>query len=99
MEPTGMTSPIPILNVEGPPRPRFLADASNEKLWDVVLALSTELAATRSRLDTLERVLADRGSLPQGAMESWQPSRDAGVARVQDLQAYTQRVFETLTRD
>ena len=64
-----------------------------------MLALSTELAATRSRLDTLERVLADRGSLPPGALESWQPSSDAGVARVRDMQAYTQRVFETLTCD
>jgi len=90
---------VPSLNVEGPPRPRFLADASNEKLWDVVLALSAELAATRSLLDTLERVLGERGSLPPGAIEAWQPSPDAGVARVHDMQAYTQRVFETLARD
>ena len=94
-----MSTDAPQLTVEGPPRPRFIADASNEKLWDVVLALSTELAATRSRLDTLERVLADRGSLPPGAIESWRPSQDAGVARVHDMQAYTQRVFETLARD
>ena len=33
------------------------------------------------------------------AIEAWQPSTDAGVARVHDMQAYTQRVFETLTRD
>jgi hypothetical protein len=94
-----MSAEMPVLQVEGPPRPRFLADISNEKLWDVVLALSTELSATRSRLDALERVLAERGSLPPGAIESWQPSEEAGVARVHDLQAYTQRVFETLTRD
>lgn len=94
-----MSADLPTLNVEGPARPRFLADASNEKLWDVVLALSAELAATRSRLDTLERVLADRGSLPPGSIESWQPSREAGVERVHELQAYTQRVFETLARD
>ena len=92
-----MNTETPLLTVEGPPRPRFLADTSNEKLWDVVLALSTELAATRSRLDTLERVLAERGSLPSGALEAWQPSSDAGVARVRGMQAYTQRVFETLS--
>lgn len=81
------------------PRPRFLADASNEKLWDVVLALSTELAATRARLDALERVLAERGSLPTGALEAWQPTDEAGAERARDLQAYTRRVFETLGRD
>ena len=94
-----MSNETPVLNVEGPPRPRFIADASNEKLWDVVLALSTELAATRSRLDALERVLTEHGSLPAGAVEGWQPSTDAGAARVHDMQAYTQRVFETLARD
>lgn len=94
-----MSAEVPVIDVAGPERPRFLADASNEKLWDVVLALSGELAATRSRLDALERVLAERGSLPPGAIDDWQPSRDAAVARVHDMQAYTQRVFETLARD
>lgn len=83
----------------GPPRPRFLADVSNEKLWDIVLALSTELAATRARLDALERVLAAHGSLPADAVEAWQPSEEVGVARAQDLQAYTQRVFDALSND
>lgn len=83
----------------GPARPHFLADAGSEKLWDVVVALSTELAATRGRLDALERVLAERGSLPAGAIEAWRPSTAAGVERVQELQAYTQRVFNALSRD
>lgn len=83
----------------GPARPSFLADASNEKLCDVVLALSTELAATRARLDALERVLAERGALPAGAVEAWQPTEEAGAARAHDLQSYTQRVFETLGRE
>lgn len=94
-----MNATTPILAVEGPQRPRFLADPGDEKLWDVVVALTSELAATRARLDALERVLAERGALPAGAVESWQPSREAGVERTHDLQAYTERVFETLARD
>lgn len=91
-------APTPPL-AAGPPRPRFLADASDEKLWDVVLALTMELAATRARLDALERVLAGRGTLPSGAIDGWQPTSDDGVARAQELQAYMQRVFESLARD
>jgi hypothetical protein len=83
----------------GPPRPRFIVDASNEKAWDVVVALTTELAATRARLDALERVLTELGSMPAGAVESWQPSDEAGVARAHELQAYMQRVLGTLGRD
>lgn len=94
-----MSAPIATPAVAGPPRPRFLADASQEKLWDVVVALSTELAATRSRLDAMERLLAERGTLPVGAIEAWQPSVEAGVERVQELQDYTRRVFGALSRD
>ncbi len=83
----------------GPPRPKFIADASNEKLWDVVLALSTELAATRARLDALERLLAERGAVPAEGVEAWRPSEAAAAERARDLQAYTQRVFETIARD
>jgi hypothetical protein len=36
-----MSSAIPHIDVAGPARPRFLADASNEMLWDVIVALST----------------------------------------------------------
>ena len=94
-----MSTPIPRLDVAGPPRPAFLADTADATLWDVVLALSTELAATRGRLDALERVLAEHGSLPPAALDTWRPTGAAGVERVQDLQAYTQRVFGSLAGD
>jgi len=94
-----VSTPLRAPAVAGPPRPTFLADATHEQLWNVVVALSTELAATRGRLDALERVLAERGSLPPGAIEAWQPSTAAGVERVHDLQDYTRRVFGTLSGD
>ena len=94
-----MSTPNAVPALAGPPRPRFLADASNEKLWDVVVALSTELAATRSRLDAVGRLLAESGALPVGAVEAWQPPVDAGVERAQDLQDYTRRVFGAISRD
>jgi len=92
------TSPR-IPDVAGPARPRFLQDASNEALWDVVTALSTELAASRARVDALERVLAQHGALPAGAVDAWEPPAVAAVERAQDLQDYTRRVFATLARD
>ena len=94
-----MSMPLRAPALAGPLRPRFLPDASNEQLWDVVLALSTELAATRGRLDALERILAEQGSMPAGAIEAWQPATAAAVERVHDLQDYTRRVFGTLAGD
>jgi hypothetical protein len=85
--------------VAGAQRPQFLADPAVERLWDVVSALSTELAATRARLDALERILAAAGTLPPGAVDAWQPPADAAFARAQDLQDYTRRVFASLAQD
>jgi hypothetical protein len=85
--------------VEGLPRPQFLADPAVERLWDVVSALSTELAATRGRLDALERILAGQGTITHGAVDAWQPPAEAAVARVQDMQDYTRRVFASLAQD
>jgi len=94
-----MSTPLRAPPVAGPPRPQFLADASNEKLWDVVVALSGELSATRGRLDALERILTAQGALPAGGVEAWEPSTVAGVERVHELQDYTRRVFGTLGQD
>jgi hypothetical protein len=94
-----VSTPLRAPAVAGPARPKFLPDASHEQLWDVVVALSTELAATRGRVDALERILAEQGTLPPGAVEDWQPSTAAGVERVHDLQDYTRRVFGTLAGD
>ena len=88
--------PVP---VEGLARPQFLADPTVERLWDVVTALSTELAATRGRLDALERILAGQGVIIDGAVDAWQPPAEAAVARVQDMQDYTRRVFASLAQD
>jgi hypothetical protein len=93
-----MKDGIDCVDVAGAEPPRFLADAGVERLWDVVSALSTELAATRARLDALERVLAGQGTIAAHAVDAWQPPADAAVARAEDLQDYTRRVFASLAR-
>ena len=84
------------LTASGPERPTFFPDASNDMLLDLVFALSNELAATRSRLDAMERIMAERKILEPGAVDAWVPSPEAAAARAVDAQAYTGRVFHTL---
>lgn len=93
-----MSDVVDSVPVAGARPPQFVADPTVERLWDVVAALSAELAATRARLDALERILAGRGAIAPGAVDAWQPSAEAAVARAEELQAYTRRVFGALTQ-
>jgi hypothetical protein len=89
------------MTVQNPVRasaPQFLPDASQDVLWDVVLALVTELNVTRARVDTLERLLAERGTVAANAVDNWKPDAATETARAHDTQAYMQRIFGALTR-
>lgn len=82
--------------VAGPARPQFFAEPGQDMLWDVVIALTNELSATRARLDAVERLLAERKILAPGTVDGWIPDADAAKARTLEAQAYTQRIFGTL---
>jgi glucuronate isomerase len=65
----------------------------------IVLALSSEVAAFRQRLDTHERV-ASAGSLPSVELvEAYQPDANAEAAREVWRDAYIRRLFRVVTED
>ncbi|MEE4184520.1 MAG: hypothetical protein V2J12_01995 [Gammaproteobacteria bacterium] len=78
-------------------RPVFTGDPVTDAQWDIIVALTNELGATRARLDAMERVLVDQQTLPKGAIDSWVPAEQAAVERTHDHQSYIRRVFNTLT--
>ncbi|MEQ9109899.1 MAG: hypothetical protein RIF37_10625 [Rhodospirillaceae bacterium] len=80
------------------PRPVFMGDPVTDAQWDMIIALTNELGATRARLDALERVLVERQAIPEGVVDAWLPDEEAAVARTLDTQAYIRRVFNTLTQ-
>jgi hypothetical protein len=56
-------------------------DVRIDRLIAMVLALATELAATRERLDTHERLLASAGLLNPAAIDGFEPDEAASAAR------------------
>ena len=79
-----------------PDSPQFTDDPMVDRLYGVTLFLVTELAVTRTRLDTLERMLAKRGVLNEGEMESFVPDEAAAGARGRLQDEYLQRVLRAL---
>lgn len=74
-------------------RPDFLGDPDKEKLLSMVLALTGELAVMRLRLDTVERLLGDKGLLSLDTVEAYEPDRAAGQERGEWLREYVARIM------
>jgi len=60
-------------------RPHFFADPDVDRLLAIVWAMAGELAVTRERLDTVERLLESSQALSREAIETYRP--DPAAAR------------------
>ena len=79
-----------------PDSPQFTADPMVDRLYGVTLALVAELAVTRTRLDTLERVLAGRGVVGADAVEHFRADEVAEKERSALQSEYLARVLRAL---
>lgn len=80
-------------------RPQFFEMAESERLMAILMAVVEELAVTRERLDTVERLLAANGHLDRAAIDDYHP--DATAARERGLahQDYIARVLRILQQE
>ncbi|MEM7730846.1 MAG: hypothetical protein AAF311_16560 [Pseudomonadota bacterium] len=91
-----MTNPIDPLALAGAKpkgkRPYFLKDPDVERVLAVVMAVAQELAVTRERLDTVERLLESKG-ITQADIEAFQPTPAQADARGAWHQEYLARIL------
>ena len=80
-------------------RPEFTDDPMLDRLYSVTLALVSELAVTRTRLDTVERLLAERTVLPSAEVEGFKPDAAQAASRAEWQQAYLERVLRGLLNE
>ena len=64
-------------------RPFYFSDPDVDRLLSMVMALAGELSVTRDRLDTLERVAAQKRLFSADDIESYELDQDALEARAQ----------------
>lgn len=79
-------------------RPQFLDDPAVERVLAITVAVATELAVLRERVDTIERLLENNGSLSRRDIEQF---RDPGAhaERAQWQKEYVARIFRILQQD
>jgi hypothetical protein len=58
-----------------------------------------ELAVTRQRLDTLERLLADKNIIARVEIEQFTPSREAAAERALWVQEYLTRILRIVQQE
>ncbi len=81
-------------------RPYFFEDKQTEQLLNITMALAGELAVTRERLDTIERLLEKSGAVKIDDIENYTPeSKDVEDARQLKQQEFIARILRIIQQD
>ncbi|MBM4238512.1 MAG: hypothetical protein FJ154_03145 [Gammaproteobacteria bacterium] len=80
-------------------RPHFFGDHDVDRLLSIVWAMAAELAVTRERLDTVERLLAERAVLDRAAIDAYRPDASAAAERGQWQIEYISRLLRVLQQE
>lgn len=80
-------------------RPEYLGAQSNDHLLSMIMVLAEELAVTRERADTLERLLEAQGILERNKIEQFTPSQQAGLERQIKHSEFTSRLLRSLRQE
>jgi hypothetical protein len=83
----------------GPARPTYLGPEDVDKVMAVLLALVSEVAAIRERLDIHERIAADQGLPDPGRVEAYVADDAVETDREAWRDAYIRRLFRVITED
>ncbi len=80
-------------------RPQFHADPALDQLHGMVMAMATEMAVLYERIDTMERIGAEKGLMLREELQRYRPSDDALGEREAWRQAFLGRLFYLYRED
>jgi hypothetical protein len=83
----------------GPERPKYLGPDDVDRVAAVLLALTSEVATLRERIDTHERLAAKGLPASPEHVETHVPEPDVEAAREAWRDAYIRRLFRVFTED
>lgn len=80
-------------------RPEYFQDSMSENHFSITMSLVAELAVARERIDTLERVLINKGLLDVNEIENYIPDAKAAEQRQLAQIEYTARIFRAMQQE
>ena len=85
--------PVRLPRIAKGKRPQYFSDPAIDKLLWMTMTLMEELSVARDRIDTLERLLDDRGLLRRQDVEGYAPSPAARNERGERRAAFVDRMM------
>ena len=79
--------------------PPFSSDPNVDRLFAMVFALSAELTAVSEQLDTLRRVIGERGLLEERALADYRPSAAVLAEREKTRRAFIEALMTSFEQD
>lgn len=81
-------------------RPYFFDDPAVERVMNITMAIATELAVTKERMDTIERLLEEKGVLTTTEIDAYVPKdKKAETERQQSHSEYISRVLRIVQQE
>lgn len=74
-------------------RPSFFDDPSTDQIMTFFIELMTEFSVIRTRLDTVERLLDNKGTISRKDIEAYRPDQDVAKERNEWYAGYVKRVL------
>lgn len=80
-------------------RPYFFEDPAVERVLNITMAIAMEHAVTHERLDTIERLLADKGILSQSEIDAYEPDKTVAEERQRWHAEYISRILRIIQQE
>ena len=74
-------------------RSRFYDDPAIDQMMTFLLEIMAEFAAVRERMDTIERLLDEKGTISRADIEAYRPDAAVEAARSEWNNAFIRRVL------
>ncbi len=74
-------------------RPRYFDDPAIDQVMTFLLELMAEVSSLRERVDTIERLLDEKGAISRADIEAYRPDAAGEGERPAWAQAFTRRVM------
>lgn len=80
-------------------RPWFFEDREAERVMNIVMALAQEVSVMRMRLDTVERLLEEKGTLTRADIEAFAPDKSQAAERGAWNQEFIARILRIVQQE